>query len=112
MSRESKVRSSKLKTGLSSSEDRGALEVTSPSTPHKSWDIHCFLREKDEKRIRDGFQFPSSIKIRIPNVDNRACHFYTDKRCFLRLTSLVDFVSPSILSLESFSSFCNLLQPT
>ena len=89
MSRESKVRPSKLETSLSSSEDHGALEDTSPSTPHKAWDICCFLREKDKKRIRDRFQFPSSIKIRIPNVDNRACHFYADKRCFYE----ADFIS-------------------
>ena len=30
------VRSSELETGLSSSEDYGALEVTSPSTSHKA----------------------------------------------------------------------------
>ena len=89
MSGESEVRSSELETGLSSSEDHGALDVTSPSTPHKAWDICCFLREKDKKRIRDRFQFPSSIKIRIPNVDDRTCHSYADKMCFYE----VDFVS-------------------
>ena len=36
MSGEGEVRSSELKTSLSSSEDRRALEVTSPSTPNKA----------------------------------------------------------------------------
>ena len=49
------VRSSKLEIGLPSSKEYVALEVTSPSTPHKAWGIHCSLREKDEKRIRDRF---------------------------------------------------------
>ncbi|KAK9990788.1 hypothetical protein SO802_025773 [Lithocarpus litseifolius] len=56
------VRSSELETSLSSSEDYGALEVTSPSIPHKAWGIRCSLREKDEKRIKDRFQFSSSTK--------------------------------------------------
>ena len=33
---EGEVRSSELETGLSSSEDRKALKVTSPSTPYKA----------------------------------------------------------------------------
>ena len=89
MSGEGEVRSSELEIGLSSFEDHGILEVTSPSTPHKAWGICCSLREKDEKRIRDRFQFPSSIKIRIPNGDDRTCHSYADEVCFYE----ADFVS-------------------
>jgi len=51
----SEVRSSKLETGLSSSDDRVIFEVTSPSTPYKAWNISCSLIGKDEKRIRDRF---------------------------------------------------------
>ncbi|KAL0008460.1 hypothetical protein SO802_009962 [Lithocarpus litseifolius] len=82
MSGEGEVRSRELKMGLSSSEDHEALEVTSPSTLHKAWGIHCSLKEKDEKRIRDRFQFSSSITIRILNGDNKACHSYADEVCF------------------------------
>lgn len=70
------------KASLSSSKDRGHLEVTSPSTPHKAWGICCSLKEKDEKRIRDRFKFPSSVKITIPDGDDKACHSYADEVCF------------------------------
>lgn len=89
MSEEREVNSSELKTSLSTSKDRGALEVTSPSTSYKVWGIHCAHRKKDEKRITDRFQFPSSIRIRIPDSDDRACHSYTDEVCFYE----TDFVS-------------------
>ena len=79
---EGEVRSSELKIGLFSSGDRRALEVTSPSTPYKAWDSCCALKGKDEWRIRNTFQFPSSVMIRIPNDDDRACHSYTDEMCF------------------------------
>lgn len=81
MSRE-EVRFSDLEMSLSSSEDRRALEVTSLSTPYKAWDICCALKKKDERRIRTRFQFPSSVKVRIPNDDDRSCHSYADKVCF------------------------------
>ena len=89
MFEEGEVRSSKLETGLSSSEDCGAFEVTSSSTPYKAWDICCALKGKDRGRIRNRFQFPSLVKVRIPDGNNRACHSYVDKVCFYE----VDFVS-------------------
>ena len=61
----SKVRSSDLDTGLSSFDDRMIPEVTSPSTLYKAWNIPCALSGKDEKQIRDMFQFLNSFKIRI-----------------------------------------------
>ena len=82
MSGEGEVRSSELEMGLSSFKDCGVLKVTSPSTPHKAWGICCSLMEKDEKRIRDRFQLPYFVKIRIPDGDDRACHSYADKVCF------------------------------
>lgn len=60
---EGEFRSSELETGLSLFEDHGALEVTSISTPYKAWDICYALKEKDEGRIRNRFQFPSSVKV-------------------------------------------------
>ena len=82
MCREGEVRSSELETSLSSSKDRKALEVTYPSTPCKTWDICCALKGKDENRIRNRFQFPLSVKVKIRNDDDRACHSYTDEVCF------------------------------
>lgn len=32
--------------------------------------------------IRDRFQFPSSVRIRVPDDDNRACHSCADEVCF------------------------------
>lgn len=55
MSGEGDVRSSKLETGLSSFEDRGALEVTFLSTPYKAWYMYYALKGKDEGRIRNRF---------------------------------------------------------
>ena len=83
------VRSSELKTGLFLYKNCGAFEVTSPSTPYKAWGIRCSLREKDEKRIRDRFQFSSCTKIRIPDGDDKVYNSYADKVCFYE----ADFVS-------------------
>ena len=82
MSGEGEVRSSELEIGLSLSEDPKALEVTTLSTPYKAWDVCCVLKGKDEGRIRSRFQFPPSVKVRIPNDDDRACRSYADEVCF------------------------------
>ena len=84
MSGEGKVRSSELETNLSSSGDCRAPEVTSPSTPYKAWDICYALKGKDEGGIRNRFQFPSSVMIRIPNDDDRDCHSYANEVCFYK----------------------------
>ena len=57
-------------------------KVTSPSTPYKTWNIPYALSEKDEKWIRDRFQFSNSVKIRIPSGEDRACHSYADEVCY------------------------------
>ena len=84
-----KFRSSELEMGLSLFENRGVFEVSSSSTPHKAWSICCGLKEKDKKRIKNRFQFPSSVEVRIPDDDDKPCHSYADKVCFYE----VDFVS-------------------
>ena len=81
---EGEVRSSELEIGLSSSKDRKALKVTSPLTPYKAWDVCYVLKMKDEGRIRSRFQFPSSVRVRIPNDDDKACRSYVDKVCFYK----------------------------
>ena len=92
------VRSSELETGLSSSDDRNVPKVTSPSTPYKAWNIQCALLEKDEKQIRDMFQFPDSIRIRILSDEDRACHSYVDEVCFYK----ADFTSGFRLLVHPF----------
>ena len=92
------VRSSELETGLSSSNDRVVPEVTSPFTPYKAWNIPCALSRKDEKRIRDRFQFPDSVRIRIPSDKDRACHSYADEVYFYE----ADFISGFRLPVHPF----------
>nr|POE84222.1 hypothetical protein CFP56_57786 [Quercus suber] len=48
MSGDGEARSSELKTGLASFEDRRAFKVTSLSTLYKAWDVLCVLKGKDE----------------------------------------------------------------
>ena len=77
--RMSEVRSSDLETGLSLSDDHVVLEATFVSTRYKAWNILCSLMGKDEQRIRDRFQFPDSVKVRISSDEERACHSYADE---------------------------------
>ena len=101
----SEVRSSDLETRLSSSNDRVILEATSPSTPYKAWTIPCSFTRKDEKRIKDRFQFPNSIKIWILSDEERACHSYVDEVCFYEadFTSGLHFtVHPFVRELLSY----------
>ncbi|KAL0016496.1 hypothetical protein SO802_003565 [Lithocarpus litseifolius] len=92
------VRSSELEMGLSSSDNRKIPEVSSPSTPYKAWNIQCALLEKDEKRIKDRFQFPYSVRIRISSNKDRACHSYADEVCFYE----ADFASGLHLLVHPF----------
>ena len=92
------VRSSELETGLSSSDDHEVPEVTSPSIPYKACNISCALLGKDEKQIRDRFQFPNSIRIRILSDEDRACHSYVDEVCFYE----ADFASGLRLPVHPF----------
>ena len=70
-----------MEKGLFSSNDRKVPKVTSPSTPYKAWNIKSALLEKD-KRIRDTFQFPNSVRIRISSDKDMAYHSYADEVCF------------------------------
>ena len=65
------VRSSDQEMGLPSSNDRVILEASSPSTPYKASNISCSFTGRDEQRIKDKFQFPDSVKIRIPSDKER-----------------------------------------
>ena len=89
--------------GLSSFDNCNIPEVTSPSTPCKAWNIQSTLSEKDEKRIRDRFQFLDSVRIRISSDEDRACHLYADEVYFYEANFLVVFVFPFIPLLGNFS---------
>ena len=99
------ARSSELETSLSSSEDHGAFEVTSPSTPHKAWGICCSLKKKDKKMIRDRFQLPSSVNIRIPNGDDKACHSYADEVYFYEANFVSELRFPIHPFIRAFLPF-------
>ena len=58
----------------------------------------CALLGKDEKQIRDRFQFPNSIRIRILSDEDRAYHSYVDEVCFYE----ADFASGLRLPVHPF----------
>ena len=96
----SEMRSSDLETRLSSFDDRMTLEATSVSTPYKARNISCSLIGKDEQQIKDRFQFPDSMNIRIPSYEERTCHSYIDELCFYKADFVsglckVEFIQPS-----------------
>ena len=76
------IRSSELETGLSSSKQDRALEFSSSRVPFKALGVLYTLKDKNKSRIRNRFQFSSSVKIRIPDTDDRACSYFPDEVCF------------------------------
>ena len=79
--------------------------ATFVSIPYKAWNVSCSLSEKDKKRIRDRFQFPDFVKIRILSDEERACHSYADEVCFYEayFTSDLRFpVHPFVRELFSY----------
>ena len=48
--------------------------------------------------LRDRFQFPNSVRIRILSDEDRACHSYVDEFCFYK----VDFTSGFRLLVHPF----------
>ena len=84
--RMSKVRSSKLETGLSFS---GGPKVgdTIISTPRVVRTFHaleevCGLDAETVSRFKDRFQFPEWVCVRRPTNEDRACHFFPDEVYF------------------------------
>ena len=84
--RMSKVRSSELETRLSSSD--GPVEGdTAISTPRAIRAFHaleevCGLDADTVGRFKDRFQFPKGVRVRRPNGEDRACHFFPGEVCF------------------------------
>ena len=77
----SEVRSSELEIGLSSNDNLVGVEVdTMLSIPQEVRAFHalgeaCGLDDETLSRFRDRFQFPKRVKVRLPQEEERACHF-------------------------------------
>ena len=80
------VRSSELETGLSSSGDpmEGDTVVSSHREVRAFYALgeECGLDADTLGRFRNRFQFPERVRVRLPNEEDRACHFFPGKVCF------------------------------
>ena len=86
----SKVRSSELETGLSSSGDpmEGDIAVST------IWEVRAFhaleevygLDADTLCRYRDRFQFSKWVRVRLPNKENWVYHFFPGEVCFYKPT--------------------------
>ena len=90
----SKVRSSELKTGLSSSDDPVEVEEdTVVFVPrevracHALWEV-CSLDDETLSKFRGRFQFHDKVRIHLPREEERACHFSPGEVCFYEATFL------------------------
>ena len=77
------VRSNELETGLSSSDDLVEGD-TAISTPREVRVFHaleevCGLDVNTLGRFKDIFQFPKRVRVRLPNEEDRACHFFPEE---------------------------------
>ena len=82
----SEVRSSELEIGLLSSGDPVEGD-TAISTPQEVRAFHalkevCGLDVDTVGRFKDRFQFLERVRVRRPNDEDRACHFFPDEVCF------------------------------
>ena len=82
----SKVRSSELENGLSSSGDpvEGDTTVSIPREVRafEALEEGCGLDIDTPSRFKDRFQFPERVRVRLPNEKDRACHFFPREVCF------------------------------
>ena len=89
----SKVRSSELETGLSSSGDpvEGDTAVSAPCEVRAFYALNEEYGLDDDtlSRFKDRFQFPKRVKVRLPSKDERACNFFLGKCVFMSLPLLV-----------------------
>ena len=86
----SEVRSSELETGLLSSGDPVEGDTT-VSAPREVRAFHaleevCGLDADTLGRFKDRFQFPKRVKVRLPNEEDQACHFFPGEVCFYEST--------------------------
>ena len=82
----SEVRSSKLKTGLSSSGDpvEGDTAVSNPREVRAfyAFNEECGLDVDTLGRFKDRFQFSERVRVRLPNKGEWAYHFFPGEVCF------------------------------
>ena len=103
------VRSSELEIGLLSSGDPERRD-TVVSTPRVVRAFHalegvCGLDDKTMSRFKDKFQFPEHVRIRWPNNEDRACHFFLGEVCFYEVAFTCGLrlpVHPFIMELLGF----------
>ena len=83
----SKVRSSELDTGLSSSGEpvEGDTAVSTPREVRAFYALEeaCGLDANTIARFKDRFQFPERVRVRRPSDEDRACHFFSWRDMFL-----------------------------
>ena len=88
MKRMSKVRSSELETGLSSSAglEVGDTTISIPQVVRAFYAIEevCRLDAETMSRFKDRFQFPERVRIRRPTNEDKACHFFPGEVCFYK----------------------------
>ena len=76
----SKVRSSELDTGLSSSGEpvEGDTAVSTPREVRAFYALEeaCGLDVETVARFKDRFQFPTRVRVHRPSDKDRACHFF------------------------------------
>ena len=82
----SKVRSSELDTRLSSSgepvEGDTAVSTSREVRAFYALDVVCGLDADTVGRFRDRFQFLERVRVRRPNDEDRAYHFFPGEVCF------------------------------
>ncbi|XP_065628398.1 uncharacterized protein LOC111994518 [Quercus suber] len=82
----SEVRSSELETGLSSNggpvDEDTAVSGSREVRAFYAQGEGCGLDADTLARFRDRFQFPNRVRVRLPSVEDRACHFFPGKVCF------------------------------
>ena len=84
----SKVRSSELDTGLSSSGEpaEGDIAVSTPREVRAFYALEeaCGLDADTIARFKDRFQFLKRVRVRQPGDEDRACHFFPGEICFYK----------------------------
>ena len=86
----SEVRSSDLKTGLSSNGDpvEGDTAVSAPREVRAFYALReaCGLDAETVSRFKDRFQFLTRVRVRLLKDEDRACHFFPGEVCFYEST--------------------------
>ena len=96
----SEVRSSEPETELSSNDNPMGVEVdTAVYVPREVRAFHtfgevCGLDDEMLSRFWDRFQFPERVRVRLPQEEERACHFSPGEVCFYEAAFLCGLSFP------------------